>query len=272
MNLYQIVGLVAQAWIAALRGARSSEVWRPFLIVSGAQFGVLLGLLYFHLPALSPIAGPVVRALGGEIATHYPDHLWALPAIFRTTDVFISVLISSLAFAVATLSFARAPGGWVLVIGRAPALISLALLGPGLAWVVTSLFNLIPVEVALRSFIIRMGLQGIELGIIVIIQSMLAYGVAFVVLADRPLAAAISDSFHLARRVALPTLILVAVPFAILFPPTFFLGEMDVSDTGLIPEAVTLIMSAQLLLRLLLNVLTVGSLTDVFMRTRGTRT
>jgi hypothetical protein len=271
VNLYQTIGFVAQAWLAAARASLRAEVWTPLLVLTGVQSAVLLGLIYFYVPGLSPIAEPLVRGLGGEIATHYPDHYWALPAMFRNTNVFVTVLVGSLAFAVATLNCARAPGGWVLVISRAPALISLALLGPGLAWIITSLFNLIPLEVVLRSFVIRLGLQGIELGIIVIIQSMLAYGIAFVVLADRPLGAAISGSFHLARLVAIPTLILVAAPLAILFPPTFFLLEMDASEKGLIPESVALIMGAQLLLRLLLNMLLVGSLTHVFMRATGVK-
>ena len=112
MNLYQTIGVVAQAWLAAARAARRAEVWTPLLMLTGVPAGVLLGLIYFYVPGLSPIAEPIVRGLGGEIATHYPDHYWALPKIFWTADVFITVLVGSLTFAVATLSFARAPGGW----------------------------------------------------------------------------------------------------------------------------------------------------------------
>ena len=46
---------------------------------------------------------------------------------------------------------------------------------------------------------------------------------------------------------------------------------MDPSEKGLIPESVALIMGAQLLLRLLLNMLLVGSLTHVFMRATGAK-
>lgn len=269
MNLFRIVGLAARAWMFAARGAVVGRVCEPFLFVTICHLVLLIVLGTFHVPALAPIFEPVVRTLGGEDAVHYPQHFWTLPEVFRSASLVVTLLISPFAFAVATARFAGRPGPWSEARRRAGALLSVAVLGPGLAWGITSLFDLVPEKVALRGFVIRMGLQGIELGLIILLYGSLAYALCFLALGGLPLGPALRRSLGLARLLPLPTLLLVAAPLGILFPLNFFLLEMDLSETGLAPESVGLIIVCRVVLQMILSLLAIGSLTYVYLRIVG---
>lgn len=271
MNVIEAVGITANGWVYSLRGILRPPVREPFFVLAGLELLLLLALGFFYEPAVAPVFAPVVRGIGGVAATHFPEHLWALPEILRTAAAVLAVLFYPFALAVATLRFAGRPGAWSEAFARAGSLLPLGLLGPGLAWTITTLFDRIPVEVALRSFVIRMGLQGVELLAIALLYTLLAYAVADVMLRGRSVGPALAASIHLAGRLAMPTFLLVAVPLALLFPLTFFLYEMDVSETGLAPEAVGLLLALRVVLKILLIATATGGLTDLYLRSTGRR-
>jgi hypothetical protein len=271
MNVFQGVGLAAGGWGSAFRGLLHPPVREPFLLLFGVQLLLLIALGYFHAPVLAPIMEPVVRWLGGEEATHYPEHFWALPEILRNAELVVFIVLGPLALGVGTLRFARGSAAWGEAFARTPALLTLGVLGPGLSWTITSLFDLIPLEFSLQSFVIRMGLQAAELLSIALVYTALAYSIAFVLIAGRPLGPALRDSIRLAARLPIPTFLLVAVPLAILFPPTFFMYEMDMGEAGLPPDAVGLLLTARILLQVIFAALSVGGLTDLFLHSTGPR-
>lgn len=272
MNLIQAVGVTASAWLSALRGMLRPPVREPFLLLGGIELLLLIGLGFFHAPLLAPALLPVVRTLGGEGAIHYPEHFWALPELLRDASLAVHLLLAPFALATAVLRFAGERGRWSQASRRAPALLGIGLLGPGLTWTITTLFDLIPTEVALRSFVIRMGLQGVELLLIALVYTALAYAIAGVVLGERPIGRALAGSITLAGLLPLPTFFLVAVPLAALFPLDFFLFEMDVSQTGLAPETVGLLLALRVVLRMFLVALATGGLTDLYLRSKRRRT
>ena len=270
MNLFQALGVAAASWGAAARGVLHPPVREPFLLLCGIQLALLIAFGYFHAALLAPVLEPVVRWIAGEAATHYPEHFWALPEILRVLALPIVVILVPPSFAVATLRFARGRAEWAEAFRRMPALLALGVLGPGLAWTTTTLFDQIPLEISLRSFVIRMSLQGAELLLIALVHTALAYSLCFLLLDDRPLPAAIGASARLAARLVLPTFLLVAVPVALQFPLNFFMFEMDMSEKGLPPDAVGLLLAARILIQALFAALTVGGLTDLYLRsTKG---
>jgi hypothetical protein len=271
MNIFQAVGLAAGAWGSAARGMLHPPVREPFLLLFGVHLLLLIGLGYFHAPVLAPLMEPVVRWLGGEEATHYPEHFWALPEILRNAELVVTVLLGPLALGVATLRFARGSAAWHEVFARMPALLALGALGPGLAWTITSLFDLIPLEFVLQSFMIRMGLQAAELLLVALVYTELAYSLAFVLIAGSPLGKALGSSLRLTSRLPIPTFLLVGVPLGILFPPTFFLFEMDMGEAGLPPDAVGLLLIMRVGLQVMFAALSVGALTDLFMHSTRPR-
>ena len=265
MNLYRDIGIAARAWVFAVRGIGRETTLEPFLLIGLAQAILLAGLVWFYLPALAQILEPVVRGIGGEEATHYPHHLWTLPETWRTTNLILLLTVTVIMRAVATARYANAPAIWSAAFGRAPALILIAIAGPGVAWGITTAFNQIPTEISLSSFVIRIGLQGLELGMIVIVESLVGYAIAFVMLDGAGPLRAIGASVGLALRHPLPTLLILAVPAVILFPPTFFLVEMDVAQSGLSPEGVALAWTLRLIVEWALLILVTGGLTGIYL-------
>ena len=120
MIVYQTIGEVAQAWIFALRALGRPQVREPFFVVGGLQLILLLALGNFHAVALAGFLAPVVRALGGEAALHYPDHFWALPEIYRSANTAFGIFFTYTAWGVATIRFAGEQVTWQEVIRRAP--------------------------------------------------------------------------------------------------------------------------------------------------------
>lgn len=265
MNLYRAVGTVAQAWMFALRGVRRARTREPFVLVGGIQLILLIALGHFHTPALAGFLTPVVRWLGGEGATHYPDHFWALPEVIRGADTILAILFTFIAWGVATLRFSERAAPWSAGFRRSGALMGIGLLSAGTVWIITSLFDLIPIEITMRSFIIRMGFQGIELLMIVLVQSLLAYAIAFVLLDGRTFGGALAGSVGFFRQRWMTTFLLLALPAAILFPMTFFLFEMNMDEAGLVPEGVGMLLTVRLVIRVFFDVLVVGGLTFVFL-------
>jgi hypothetical protein len=131
--------------------------------------------------------------------------------------------------------------------------------------VVERLFDLIPEDVKLSSTILRLALSGSELLMSVLVQCLLAYTTAWVVLKGSTPWAALRDSATTAIKMPLTTFLLVAWPAAVLFPFTFALYEMDLSERDLPPEIMAILLGVQLGLALVLTFLREGSLTRVFL-------
>jgi hypothetical protein len=267
--VYQTIGEIAQAWIFALRSLRRPQVREPFFIVGGLQLILLLALGNFHSVALAGFMAPVVRALGGEAALHYPDHFWALPEIYRSATTVLGILFTYTAWGVATLRFAGEHGTWQEGFRRAPALMAVAVFATGTPWLITSLFDLIPTDITLRTTNIRLGLQGIELLMIVITKSLVAFAIPFILLLGMPFAEAVTRSAKLLRHSWLTIFAMIAIPMAILFPSTFFMFEMDMSAKGMRPEGVGLLLTANIVIRLCFDSLVVGGVTAIFIHRTG---
>lgn len=265
MNVYQVVGTVVQAWGFALRCLQFGRVREPFFVLAGLQLGVLILLGQFHAEWFAGALTPVVRALGGEAATHYPEHFWLLPELYRNANAGLMILFGVFIHAAAIAGFASRSNRWSPAFRRAGALIPIGFLHFGIAWAITSAFNLVPEEIVFYSSIIRLGLQGVELGLILILSSLLAYAPVLVVLDDASFPRALAGSVRLCLRMPLQTLLVVAVPVALMFPPTFFLYEMNLDMAGLAPETVGLLLIAIVVVRVCFDVVVVGGLTCLYL-------
>ena len=100
---------VALAWQAMLRTFAElgrPSTWAPWLVMGAVQVVLILLLWNFAHPALSAWMMPVVRALGGEEALHYPGLFRALPGMYATVDLVIGALVGSVMVGAGTLIFA----------------------------------------------------------------------------------------------------------------------------------------------------------------------
>lgn len=271
MNRLPWLSAAVWAWRGVWTAAGRAEIWVPFLIVSAVQVLVLLLVTGFHHPAVLPIGLPLVHILGGAGVAHYPLLLYALPTMFLRANLIIDVLVASIAGGVGTILFARAFGhrpaegqnpGWVR---RAPALIVVTLLIVVVLFGITLLGSLVPREAMATNGTVRWGVRFGVMALFILVQSLLAYSTAWIVLLGHGIWPAIRDSVRVTLRTFLPTVVAVGLPAVLLFPASYATSRIDLVASRLKPEVITGLIGVQIAFHLLAAFLLMGAVTRLFL-------
>lgn len=271
MNRLPWLGVAVWAWRGVGAVASRAEIWVPFLIVSGVQAFALLLITGFHHPILLPLGLPLIRLLVGDGAAHYPTLLFVLPTLFFRANLIIEVLIASVAGGAATVLFARAFGSREAtelnphLLRRAPVLMLVSLLIMAALLGLTVLAGQVPRELLVRSRMVRWGVLLGEMGLIVVVQSFMAYTTAFIVLKGHGLWPALRDSVRVTWRTFLPTLVAVGLPQLLIFPFSFATSRVGLVADRLKPEIVTGSIGVQIVVQLLAAFLLMGAVTRLFL-------
>jgi hypothetical protein len=269
-ELFRPLGRAGLAWRSLGLAARSASVWLPLCVLALARLTALLVLSAFHAPWLAAFSLPLVRWLGGETATHYPQHFFALPAMMAQVELFITVVIASIALGAAVAAFAAcfdkplAAPPWLRALAMAPHLLLLSLLIVVVTLACSALLDRL-VRMAAPERILEPARWGARFAVFVLLQSMLAYSIAAVVLLRRSVLRAAWLSILLARHHPLTTLILVGVPGLLLQLAILFIGRFDPTEIGLTPEWIVAGLILQVLLELGLAFVVLGSTTRLFL-------
>lgn len=266
--------VVSWAWRGAAACSLRPRIWAPLLIAFGIQTALLLTLILFFHPVLLPLALPLVRALGGPEATHYPALYYSLPAMVTRMNVVVDTAITSILVGIATLLFARAFGSDTpentvrRAIRRAPALIVTSAVTLGVLVLGDRLTALVPMDLVNRSFFLRWGMRGFSMFLFIIVQSLMAYTAAWIVLAGHGIWPAIRDSVRVTARTFIPTFLVVGIPVVIMFPISY----MTRGAARLKPEMVANLLGLGLVVQLILTFFLVGAITRLFVwRLEATR-
>ena len=220
---------------------RSPSVMVPFVVFGAVQAALLTVLSFFDAPAIAPVMLPLVRALGGEPAIHYPMHFVLLPRLWE--PVYLP-LVATLGFALWTRAV------WIMVdhheIGeRVPArpiravLPSVLLVGVVFVAVSVAMGRLMgaaagfaPAGLPLR------GALAVAILVVAAAQSFLVY--APVVLRLRPVGAlqALRTSAHYTARHFWPTALVLATVLAAHAPLDALIGTSHDVALAFRPETV----------------------------------
>lgn len=220
---------------------RSPSTLLPFLVFAVVQVLVLGALAFFTTPALASLMVPVVRTLGGEPALHYPTSFVLLPATYRVVYL---PLVATVGFALWSLgvwsmiahhdvgartgarSFRRALPS-IVSIGIVFVVVTVAI-GRGLAILAAQLPPGIPSKMA-------------TLGIIAVTacaQALLVYAPAIVRLRGGGPLAAIRGSVGYARRMFLPTAMVIVTVLIAHLPVDALVANADLLAARFRPEIV----------------------------------
>ncbi len=268
----------------ALRGPlalffRPSQ-WNPFLTIGAAQAALLLLLVLFYSPFFLPVALRLIGLLAGRDAAHYPVLYFALPSMFEKGNLVINVLLASIACGAGTLLFARAFGfkskagdrTWSWAWRCAPLLIGASLLETLLQVGAGGLMSLIPGRLVLENGLIRWGQRAALMGLSILIQGLLVYATAWIVLMGRGLFSAVRDSVRVTMKTFLPTMLVVAIPVVLIFPISYAYGRTDLIMNKFKPEMVGTLLGAQVVVQMVLVFLVVGAATRLFVwRVEGSK-
>ncbi len=259
------------AWRGAFAVFGRPAIWLPFLIVAVFQFLVLLLLTQFHHKPLLPLALPLVRLLGGEGATHYPNLFYALPTMFFRANLAIDAVIAALAGGAATVLFARAFGfeqvqrPWTRAFKTAHWLILSSVVLLAIIFASSRLESLIPRQAYLSDPMIRWGTRAAMLGVFVLLQSFLIYMTAWIVLMGQNFFTALRDSIRVTAHTFIPTVLVVGLAAVIFYPFSYLSSRVDLIVNKLSPELVAGLLSLQIVFQILITFILVGAIVRLFM-------
>src|SRR5262245_48187739 len=242
MNLFRSLGIVARAWRSVLPALARPALWWPFLMIAAVEGAVLSLLVGFHQPPVQFLGIPLVRLLGGEVALHYPDFFLRLPLMYARADMVMSVIVTSLGYGAATLLFARRfgfePGETAgrAALRRAPALFLVTAITVAGLWGLGRIGEAVARDLLLNSRIVRWGTRAGLLCGDILIQSLMAYASAWVMLQGHRALPALRDSVRVTVRTFLPTVLLVAIPILLLYPLNYLAQRADLVVLKLRPE------------------------------------
>ncbi len=271
MSWFQSFYVATWAWRAAVASFFRPVLWLPFLLVAGVQTLLILLLVLFHHPVLVLFGLPLIKLLGGEVATHYPTLYYALPTMFYRANIAIDALIVSVAGGAATLLFAQAFGfdrgqpAWRQALRHAPALIAVNLLNILILLGIGVLNNRIPAYLVLRSAPVRWGSRGGVLILFILVQCLVAYASAWIVLMGRGLWPAIRDSVRVTNRTFLPTLLVVGIPALLMWPFSYASGRTDIVAAKFKPEIIVGLLGSEVVCQALVTFFLVGAVTRLFL-------
>jgi len=220
---------------------RSPSTLIPFLIFGVVQALVLAALAFFTAPALADIMVPVVRALGGDAALHYPTSFVLLPATYRLVYL---PLVATLGFALWSFgvwsmishhdvgartgkhSFRRALPN-ILIIGVVFVVVTVAA-GRGLSVLTSEL------PAGILSKLATLGV----IAVTACAQALLIYAPAILRLRGGNAMGAIRGSVHYGRRMFIPTALVITTVLLVHLPADALIASADVLAARFRPEMV----------------------------------
>ncbi len=249
------------------------RIWVPFFVTLLVQLGLLALIVSFHRPAVLPIAAPLVKALGGDLATRYPAFYLALPTMMVRGGLVITVLVESIAIGAATLYFARVFGlvsgdaaqPWRRAVRRAPGLILVAAVSALVVLALDWLIGRFAPDPIAASRAARWGVRGGGVVLFLLVQCAFAYATPWMLIAGHRALPAVRDSFRVAARTFLPTMLVLTLALILLLPFWYAGLRVDFLVSRFRPEVVTGLLVAQFVTQMLATFLAVGAITRLFM-------
>ncbi len=250
------------------------RTWSGFFILALFQAAGLFMLARYYLPGIYQVVYPILSLFIPEFIFHYPQYYLALPSIYSGFDNFVLgptawVILS--AFAVYKLggyySDKKMPAGNGFSIARRayfPLLVFWAL-ETGLVLLAIILPASIAADMVAgspdRKIALNLGLQFMAYGI----SAFLLYTIPGVILDSKKLGSAVRDSIALCRQNFFLTYFIILIPGSIKILIDLVLTEFSARIVKFLnPELILLILGAQILIGIFINLFIYGSAVFVY--------
>lgn len=270
MNALEQVALAGQALWHTLRRLGAGRLWAPWLALGVVQALVLAALAGFARPWLAWALAPLVRALGGERALHYPDFFRALPFLYSRADLVVMATAGAVVTGWSVALFAarwrgtpvRPAAGWAAVAPRALTLVLAQLPLHVLTFVLSA--GVARLLAGRAGMTLRLG-ELLGLGAMVALQALFLYLPALVVLERRGLGGALAALPRTWARGFWAGLVLGAAALLPLLPLDLAGERVGLLVERGVPELAVWLAALQLAAGLFVSFLLAGGSTLVFL-------
>lgn len=272
MNFTRTISTYLDALANLRLGFMAPSVFAPFAAFGALQCAILVLLAFFTAGPIAAFMVPIVHALGGEDALHYPIHFVRLPEIFQRVYLPLA----------ATAGFALwSRGVWIMVdhhvIGRSrprPSFRSALphVIGVGIAFVGTSVaigYGLGAIAERVPPGIPRRIAVLAAVGLTACVQALLVYAPIVLRLRGGGALAAVRHSVGYSIRNFAPTLMVVTTVLAIHAPIDGLLSRADRIASRFQPELVLYALLASALVEVLTAYLLFAATTAIALPEEG---
>lgn len=271
VNIKEKFGIVGSIWAMTFRTLRRHPVIIvPFLIVALLEVAVLILSYLAPRPPLSAILAPPIRALfhypfgstgSGEAFLHYPINFLLLPRLLYFGQVIIGATVGTLMTALAVRMISQTNEGvspsWGINLRDAIFRYFTLLILWGLIFSLeTAVSRGLPRVFSKPS--LRQVIYYTSLGIVVLVETFFAYGVAAIMLENQRTWRAIVRTLSIAKSIFLPTFILVLAPLIFQILLVLLRGKIPQLMMRFFPEITLFVLGLSIM---------VGFITDCILRT-----
>ncbi|NUO79564.1 hypothetical protein HUU05_05775 [candidate division KSB1 bacterium] len=259
-------GLFIWTWKESIKAGRKPVVFLPFLVYAFVQFFMVAGLIFFMYPPFSFLFMPVQRALGGEMALHYPNYFLVLPQAFESLNLALSGILGIGVVGLATLLFAAGDRLRGLreevetVAGRYGHLFG--------AWLGETVLSLAVIfgfaRLAGEMPEIAQYLNILRMLCVILVSTLFAFTSVLIMLERQPFARAIVHSLKLFANYGVLTFFLVGLPSLLQLPVQFVLARSAVIVQKLNPEIIAAVVSAGIFAAMISNYFIIGAITNLY--------
>lgn len=270
MSPSEQIALAWEGFVRTLRLVGRVQLWLPWLVIGIAQGIALLLIWWFAHPLVSRFMAPLVQAVGGEDALHYPDIFSHMPGLYARADMVLVASLGAVMLGASTQLFAHAHTGAPLEAGRA---MWKALRHAGTLIVILLPLNALLVllsiglgaAVADQGALVQRAAYVFGLGASVMIQAFFLYVTQLAMLERRGIGATFSALSRTWRHGFLAALVLGVMFLLPLLPLHFVSGQTArIVERGS-PDLIGLLVFAQLMVALAAGFLLNGSATLVYL-------
>ncbi len=245
----------------------------PFLLYGCVQLVTLVALACFHVSPFSSVAEPVVRLLGGEAATHFPQFYIGLPSMTERSFLALHVVVGSLLLGAATVLFWNRFEHRSMSLGGAfrtartlyPRLLAIALIVGLAATTLSTLFYRLATESAGGVLAGPFVARGISILLALVVQAVTTYAVPAVVISNLSLGRALRRTVEVVARNPAITLIVILVAFVPHVPWRYVASKSLVIVEKLKPELVAWVVGVDVLVGIVTTFFLVGAVTQLYL-------
>ena len=272
-------GVFARCMGDALDILRNPRAWifaLPQALLSGA---LLAGLIHFHRSPANLLWVPIVRALAGEDALHYPRFFRELPVVFTVLETAAAWAIFSIAWAAFVRALPRLLAEMPLSLGasvraalhRAPRIWGGLLPAAAIQIVALLLVEQLrasDIGESPRRFQVA---QLASFGVIGLVQILTAYVFPAIMLGNLSLRESLSRSWSLSTRSFFTTAAFVFLPRLPEIPIRFLLANLPSFSDRLEPDTAGPLLGARVIVSMVGLLLTLAATSRLYLHLHGER-
>jgi len=274
-----IIGVI---WKVAFNALKSN----PIIILPFCISGVLklLGLVFIFISIFYPLSlvfAPIIKTLWGEAYLHYPFNFNLMPKLFYYAQVSVYVLMDGLLSGIAVWMIFRVNEGkkpvfsealkkvfpkYIILVGfLLTVFLIVYMISFGENFAIMKLLRFKFMTILLKRGLLDFIKIFLNFFIIVLIETLFAFVIPFVVLKGRGFFKAIGGSLSLAKKLFFTVFILIIIPTTISLPISLLKAGLPALIAKTLPEITFLVLGAGVILTVFIDWIVTTSLALLFL-------